>query len=203
MHLLTRLAFTSSGVSCLAVRDFFIPLRRCTTQTILFYQVYTVKCRETDGPLKIEPDTITIVLLNKEPDPITIVLLNKEPDQIIIQIVLLNKEPDHFISDHFQIIKKISKPIMQSTKQYPKKQFLSIHKTKHQIFYFYFCFFYVVYRSSLQEVISCYLKKLIGNDLIQITDFLKKMSQILSFSILKNMSHDPIFSCQIMIQIVI
>ena len=40
--------------------------------------------RETDGPLKIEPDTITIVLLNKEPDPITIVLLNKEPDQIII-----------------------------------------------------------------------------------------------------------------------
>ena len=159
--------------------------------------------RETDGPLKIEPDTITIVLLNKEPDPITIVLLNKEPDQIIIQIVLLNKEPDHFISDHFQIIKKISKPIMQSTKQYPKKQFLSIHKTKHQIFYFYFCFFYVVYRSSLQEVISCYLKKLIGNDLIQITDFLKKMSQILSFSILKNMSHDPIFSCQIMIQIVI
>ena len=42
------------------------------------------KSRETDGPLKIEPDTITIVLLNKEPDPITIVLLNKEPDQIII-----------------------------------------------------------------------------------------------------------------------
>ena len=40
--------------------------------------------RETDGPLKIEPDTITIVLLNEEPDPITIVLLNKEPDQIII-----------------------------------------------------------------------------------------------------------------------
>ena len=40
--------------------------------------------RETDGPLKIEPDPITIVLLNKEPDPITIVLLNKEPDQIII-----------------------------------------------------------------------------------------------------------------------
>ena len=43
-----------------------------------------VGTRETDGPLKIEPDTITIVLLNKEPDPITIVLLNKEPDQIII-----------------------------------------------------------------------------------------------------------------------
>ena len=42
------------------------------------------KCRETDGPLKIEPDTITIVLLSKEPDPIKIVLLNKEPDQIII-----------------------------------------------------------------------------------------------------------------------
>ena len=40
--------------------------------------------RETDGPLKIEPDTIMIVLLNKEPDPIKIVLLNKEPDQIII-----------------------------------------------------------------------------------------------------------------------
>ena len=181
------------------VLQIYLLIVLCLTQQ-KYKQIFT---RETDGPLKIEPDTITIVLLNKEPDPITIVLLNKEPDQIIIQIVLLNKEPDHFISDHFQIIKKISKPIMQSTKQYPKKQFLSIHKTKHQIFYFYFCFFYVVYRSSLQEVISCYLKKLIGNDLIQITDFLKKMSQILSFSILKNMSHDPIFSCQIMIQIVI
>ena len=126
------------------------------------YFLVIILFREADGPLEIEPD------------PITIVLLNKEPDQIIIQIVSLIKEPDHFISNHFQIIKKISKPIMQSTKQYPKKQFLSIHKTKHQIFYFYFCFFYVVYRSSLQEVISCYLKKLIGNDLIQITDFLKK-----------------------------
>ena len=40
--------------------------------------------READGPLEIEPDPITIVLLNKEPDPIKIVLLNKEPDQIII-----------------------------------------------------------------------------------------------------------------------
>ena len=40
--------------------------------------------READGPLEIEPDPITIVLLNKEPDPITIVFLNKEPDQIII-----------------------------------------------------------------------------------------------------------------------
>ena len=40
--------------------------------------------READGPPEIEPDTITIVLLNKEPDPIKIVLLNKEPDQIII-----------------------------------------------------------------------------------------------------------------------
>ena len=48
------------------------------------YIMTTQPCRETDGPLKIEPDTITIVLLNKEPDPITIVLLNKEPDQIII-----------------------------------------------------------------------------------------------------------------------
>ena len=41
-------------------------------------------CREADGPPEIEPDPITIVLLNKEPDPIKIVLLNKEPDQIII-----------------------------------------------------------------------------------------------------------------------
>ena len=40
--------------------------------------------READGPLEIEPDPITIVLLNKEPDPIKIILLNKEPDQIII-----------------------------------------------------------------------------------------------------------------------
>ena len=40
--------------------------------------------READGPPEIEPDPITIVLLNKEPDPIKIVLLNKEPDQIII-----------------------------------------------------------------------------------------------------------------------
>ena len=40
--------------------------------------------READSPLEIEPDPITIVLLNKEPDPIKIVLLNKEPDQIII-----------------------------------------------------------------------------------------------------------------------
>ena len=40
--------------------------------------------READGPPKIEPDPITIVLLNKEPDPIKIILLNKEPDQIII-----------------------------------------------------------------------------------------------------------------------
>ena len=47
-------------------------------------KVYSDISRETDGPLKIEPDTITIVLLYKEPDPITIVLLNKEPDQIII-----------------------------------------------------------------------------------------------------------------------
>ena len=42
------------------------------------------KCREADGPLEIEPDPITIVLLDKEPDPIKIILLNKEPDQIII-----------------------------------------------------------------------------------------------------------------------
>ena len=42
------------------------------------------KIREADGSLEIEPDPITIVLLNKEPDPIKIVLLNKEPDQIII-----------------------------------------------------------------------------------------------------------------------
>ena len=48
------------------------------------YFIVFLQDRETDGPLKIEPDTITIVLLNKEPDPITIVLLNKEPDQIII-----------------------------------------------------------------------------------------------------------------------
>ena len=40
--------------------------------------------READSPLEIEPDPITIVLLNKEPDPIKIILLNKEPDQIII-----------------------------------------------------------------------------------------------------------------------
>ena len=40
--------------------------------------------READGPPEIEPDPITIFLLNKEPDPIKIVLLNKEPDQIII-----------------------------------------------------------------------------------------------------------------------
>ena len=50
---------------------------------VLFLNTYDFS-RETDGPLKIEPGTITIVLLNKEPDPITIVLLNKEPDQIII-----------------------------------------------------------------------------------------------------------------------
>ena len=54
--------------------------------SISFFATYYMiqEHRETDGPLKIEPDTITIVLLNKEPDPITIVLLNKEPDQIII-----------------------------------------------------------------------------------------------------------------------
>ena len=51
---------------------------------ILLIVILLLIFRETDGPLKIEPDTITIVLLNKEPDPITIVLLNKEPDQIII-----------------------------------------------------------------------------------------------------------------------
>ena len=54
------------------------------TVRLLFLFEACTACRETDGPLKIEPDTITIVLLNKEPDPITIVLLNKEPDQIII-----------------------------------------------------------------------------------------------------------------------
>ena len=63
-------------------------------------------CREADGPPEIEPDPITIVLLNKEPDPIKIILLNKEPDQIIIQILLLNNELDHFISDHFRSLKK-------------------------------------------------------------------------------------------------
>ena len=51
---------------------------------VYLYRKQLILHRETDGPLKIEPDTITIVLLNKEPDPITIVLLNKEPDQIII-----------------------------------------------------------------------------------------------------------------------
>ena len=50
----------------------------------LISQTLFIFIRETDGPPEIEPDPITIVLLNKEPDPIKIVLLNKEPDQIII-----------------------------------------------------------------------------------------------------------------------
>ena len=60
----------------------------CSRSGINFNQFYFIHesqfFRETDGPLKIEPDPITIVLLNKEPDPIKIVLLNKEPDQIVI-----------------------------------------------------------------------------------------------------------------------
>ena len=63
----------------------YYEVNMCSTNKYLalFVQILVIN-RETDGPLKIEPDTITIVLLDKEPDPITIVLLNKEPDQIII-----------------------------------------------------------------------------------------------------------------------